>query len=238
MERRIEPADSLDYFPTQPWATRAICEFLIRDLGQDLSWQTAWEPACGEMFMADPLAEYFGTVIASDVHRYSNRHGLHDFLLPGATYARPDWIITNPPFRLADKFIARARQIARAGVVMFVRSSFAEGGARYGELFGPDCRPSWVVTYSERVVLLKGRLIRSGSPDPFNLDAAGQPMKASSATSYSLMIWTPGDHDTRHRWIAPCRAQLERDADFPAYAEQWARIRPPVDPPAQLALIA
>lgn len=236
MQRRFEPADSLDYFPTQPWATRAACEFLSRELNQDLTCQTVWEPACGEMFMADPLAEYFENVIATDVHRYSDRHGLHDFLMPGPTYARPDWIFTNPPFKLAGKFIAKARQTARIGVVMFVRSAFTEGGARFAEMFAPDCRPAYVVTYCERVVLLKGRLIRSGSPDPFNLDDQGEPVRASSATSYSLVIWLPGQHDTRHRWIGPCRAQLERDSDFPAYAEQWAKIRPAVDPPPDLLL--
>lgn len=28
MQRRVEPLDSLDDFPTPPWATRALCEWL------------------------------------------------------------------------------------------------------------------------------------------------------------------------------------------------------------------
>lgn len=226
MQRRVEPADSLDYFPTPAWATRAACEFLHAELAEDLAEQTCWEPACGEMFMADPLAEYFETVIATDVYRYNNRHGICDFLLEGTPYARPDWIFTNPPFKLAAQFIARARQQARRGVVMFVRGSFTEGDERYHALFAPHCRPSYVVTYCERVVLLKGRVIRSGEPDPFNFDEVTfEPRRASSATSYALVIWLPGQHDTRHRWIPKTRLQLERPGDYPAYEDQWAALR-------------
>lgn len=28
------------------------------------------------------------------------------------------------------------------------------------------------------------------------------------------------------RWIAPCRTQLERPGDYPAYPDQWAKIAP------------
>jgi hypothetical protein len=28
MARRVEPPDSLDFFPAPPWATRALCEYL------------------------------------------------------------------------------------------------------------------------------------------------------------------------------------------------------------------
>jgi len=227
MQRRIEPHDSLDYFPTPPWATRAACEFLSFELGEDLSWQTAWEPACGEMFMADPLAEYFDRVIATDIHRYNDRHGICDFLFEPvqAPYAEADWIFTNPPFKLAQRFIELARQRAKRGVVMFVRGAFTEGDARYQALFTPEVRPSYVVSYCERVVLLKGRVIRDGAPDPFNLDDAGTPRPASSATAYTLVIWLPGNHDTRHRWIPKCRLQMERPNDYPAYEEQRAIVR-------------
>jgi hypothetical protein len=225
MQRRLEPADSLDYFPTPAWATRAACEFLRAELGEDLREQVCWEPACGEMYMADPLAEYFRQVIATDVHRYNDRHELRDFLLESQDDPRPDWIFTNPPFKLAQQFVDRARRQARRGVVMFVRGAFTEGDERYHALFAPSCRPSYVVTYCERVVLLKGRIIRAGSPDPFNLDDNGDPRPASSATSYAIVIWQPAQHDTRHRWIPKCRLQLERAEDYPTYEDQWALVR-------------
>lgn len=60
MAQRREPANSLDYFPTPPWATRALCEFL--DLAVPLAPQRCWEPACGEGHMVRPLLECFRLV--------------------------------------------------------------------------------------------------------------------------------------------------------------------------------
>ena len=109
---------------------------------------------------------------------------------------------------------------------MFVRGAFTEGDERYHALFTPDRRPSYIVSYCERVVLLKGRVIRAGALDPFNLDPkTKEPKPAASATAYSIVIWQPGKHDTRHRWIPKCRLNFERDEDYPAYLKQWAEAR-------------
>lgn len=227
MQRRVEPHTSLDYFPTQPWAVRALCEFLRAELGEDLAKRQCWEPACGEMHMARVLAEYFAAVRASDVFQYGGNE-LVDFVgfYPWAKRDATDWIVTNPPFQLAEPFIKRALRLARRGVVMVVRSAFTEGDERYEALFRPDIRPAYVVSFVERVVLLRGRLIRTGAPDPFNYDPDTLvPRKASTATALSLVIWLPGQHDTRHRWIPKCRVELERDEDFPAYTDQWALLR-------------
>jgi hypothetical protein len=232
MQQRIEPPDSLDYFPTPPWATRALCEWLRSELGEDLAAQSAWEPACGEGHMVRALYDYFGAVGASDCHQYGDNQ-VADFLL-GPEDDGYDWVITNPPFQLAEQFIHRARRVARRGVAMFVRSAFTESGGRYRRLFAPDkAPPSAVLQFVERVVLLKGRLIQSGAPDPFSLDDDGRPRKASTATSYCWLVWICDDRwteedarDTRHAWLGTQRAELERPGDYPAYPEQWAAIAP------------
>ncbi|GEM_PF-2698560 len=121
--------------------------------------------------------------------------------------------------------MAAGLDIHQRGLVMFVRGAFTEGDERYWQMFAPELRPAYVVTYVERVVLLRDRLIRAGAPDPFNL-VDGKPQIASSATSYALVIWMPGQHDTRHRWIQKCRLRRERDGDYPDYADQWAKIAP------------
>ena len=219
---------SLDYFPTPPWAARAACEFLARELAEPLREQTLWEPACGEGHMMRGLTDYFGCAFGTDVHPFDGVAS-HDFLLPAlprAMATAPDWVMTNPPFKLAREFVMRAIEVARRGVVMFVRSSFTEGDERYRAIFSGDLTPSYVVTYVERVVLLRDRLIRDGAPDPFNLDDQGRPKKASTATSYALVIWLPGEHDTRHRWIPKCRLRMERPGDYPEYPDQWAAIAP------------
>jgi hypothetical protein len=214
----------LDYFPTPPWAVRAGCRFLQDELGEELEALEAWEPACGEGHMVAGLVDSFGCVHASDVRSYRPGQAVHDFLQPGRPPFRADWIFTNPPFKLAGAFVRRALEVARRGVVMFVRSSFTEGDERYREMFTPETRPAYVVTYCERVVLLRDRLIQANALDPFNL-VDGQPQRASSATSYALLVWIKGENDTRHRWIEPCRPECERDGDYPAYLEQWEYLR-------------
>ena len=58
MAQRFEAKDSLDDFPTPPWATRALLEHVIPD--KDLAGRSVWEPACGAGHMAKVLKEYFG----------------------------------------------------------------------------------------------------------------------------------------------------------------------------------
>lgn len=226
MARRVEPHDGLDYFPTPPWATRALCEWL-NDQGYDLFDKVCLEPACGEMHMVRPLCEFFFSVRCGDVQAYEPMVDLEqipridgphlgDFLLTGRMEAPSDWVITNPPFNLAVDFIETALGIARVGVAMLVRTAFLESEGRVTGLFART-PPSDVIVFGERVVMLKGRLIRGGAPDPF---ATVPGTRASSATSYAWLVWRKdvGGHDgTRLRWFPPCRRRLERDGDYPDY---------------------
>lgn len=225
MQRRAPAPDALDYFPTPAWATRALCEFLRDELGHDIGEQSVWEPACGEMHMARPLGEYFRWVNATDVHRYSDDHALADFLIEHGAFPSPDWVITNPPFVLAAEFIETAMRVSHVGCAMLLRSAFLEGQERHRTLFGPN-PPAYVLQFVERCLMLRGRVIRVGAPDPFNLDDAGKPKNGATATSYCWLIWIHDQADTRLRWLADCRERLERPGDYPEYAEQWATIAP------------
>ena len=235
MQQRAEPHDSLDYFPTPPWAARALCEFLQGELGEVLGDMSCWEPACGEGHLARGLRDYFQMTDLSDIHDYlgDGRCLQHDFLFGESPFPDSfDWIITNPPFRLGERFIDTALRQARRGVAMFVRSAFTESESRYRSLFADDANPpAFVLQFVERVVLLKNRLIRANAPDPFNLDEQGAPKKASSATSYCWLVWITDDrwieedtNDTRHRWLGTPRFALEQHDDYPQYADQWASI--------------
>jgi hypothetical protein len=214
---RFVAPPQLNYFPTPPWATRALCEFLSLEWDA-LDHLTCWEPACGEMHMARPLGEYFGDVIATDVHRYGDDHDLFDFTLCAmagrGTEERPDFVITNPPFLLATDFIAAASAVAQCGFAMLVRSAFLEGERRFKRLWSVN-PPSYVLQFSERVVLLEGRLVRAGDVDLF---AEKEGTKASTATAYVWLVWLQGESDTKFRWIGPCRDRLERPGDYPDYA--------------------
>lgn len=210
MQRRRVAPDALDYFPTPPFATRALCEWLEAQRGS-LAGLTVWEPACGEMHMVAPLRQYFGDALASDVHRYGPDHELLDFPMLGALADPVDWVITNPPFRLAQAFVEAGLKVARVGVAMLLRVAFLEGEERHGSLFS-RLPPAFVLPFVERVAMFEGRLVQKGKPDPFN-----ENRPAATATAYCWFVWLKGETDTRLRWIAPCRARLERPGDYPAY---------------------
>lgn len=195
MQRRVEPHDSLDDFPTPPWATRALCEKLELIFGP-LGQKTCREPAANRGHMVAPLKEFFATVDASDVHDYGAGFEIRDYLMP-IPEDQTDWTISNPPFRLAEQFIHKAFRNSRAGVAMIVRSAFLEGIGRFDRLFS-TVPPSHVFQFTERVVMHKGRLAPEGS----------------TATSYAWLIWGKGCQGTKLGWIAPCRKRLERAADY------------------------
>lgn len=181
MASRIEPPDSLDFFPTPPWATRAFCQYVL----PRLSWLSprpsrmcAWDPCAGEGHMAEVLRETFGAVYASDVHDYGKGYAVGSFVGQGLDIAMhpgtAHWIIFNPPFRLAEEFLERAINEALVGVAALLRTSFIESDERYQfydrhplTLFAP---------YAERVPMTKGIW------DP----------EASTATSYSWFVFRKG----------------------------------------------
>lgn len=220
MQQRNEPGDSLDDFRTPPFATRALCEFLQNGP----PWETlancsVREPCANVGHMAKPLLEYFGAVFASDIHDYGVGYPVRDYLFgPAAHLSKTHWTVGNPPFRLAEQFIERACELSTRGVAMLVRTSFLESEGRYERLFSKN-PPAYVLQFTERVVMLKGRLVRAGDPDPGNIDPkTGKPRTASTATSYAWLVWFTGggaETFTKFRWIKPCRRELERPGDYP-----------------------
>jgi hypothetical protein len=198
MAQRTEASDSLDDFPTPPWATRALMTHVIADCGP-FGKQSCFEPACGAGHMARPLKEYFGKVRACDVHAYGYG-GVADFLIAPFEAGSVDWVITNPPFRLAEAFVKRSLVMARRGVAILARTVFIESVGRYREIFESN-PPSRFAQFTERVPMVKGRLDR----------------KASTATGYAWLVWEI-DRKTNPQlmWVPPCRKSLERDGDYTA----------------------
>jgi hypothetical protein len=120
MAGRIEPPDALDYFPTPPWATRALCECVLSIERNRPLPSSVWEPAAGQGHMAEVLKEYFLDVHGSDVFDYGRGYGVGSFVGQGPDVAMAptddlDWLITNPPFNLVCEFALRAFEHAGAG---------------------------------------------------------------------------------------------------------------------------
>jgi len=202
MAQRIEAHDSLDDFPTPAWGTRALCEHVLPPLVSprfSLPLLSAWEPCCGRGTMSRPLREYFGRVVASDIHDYGEGYPTHDFLMPFVPpeVGRVHFCVFNPPFRLGERFVRRALDIAEIGVAALVRTAFLESQERF-RLYR-EHPPAVVAQFVERVPMVKGRLERA----------------ASTATAYCWIVWRKGETDTRFKWIPPCRANLDRDSDWP-----------------------
>ncbi|MBB4154147.1 hypothetical protein GGQ80_002057 [Sphingomonas jinjuensis] len=200
MQRRVQPLRSLDDFPTPPWATRALCEWLTGD-GYALGEQSCREPAANRGYMVRALAEYFDNVDASDIADYGMGWRQEDYLFP-FELSVVDWTITNPPFTLADRFIERALATSRVGCAVILRAAFLEGIGRYESLFSSN-PPAAVLQFAERVPMVAGKV------DP----------SASSATAYAWLVWVHGSQDTRLCWIPPCRKRLERTEDYASLAE-------------------
>lgn len=195
MAQRAEPNDSLDDFPTPPWAGRALMEYVL----PEVRGVSCWEPAANRGALVTGLKSYFSHIEASDVHDYGAGFAVADFLYPSTkTDPAPQWIITNPPFRLAEEFIFKAADQAEAGCAMLVRTAFLESVGRYDRLFRA-APPTIVALFTERVPMVKGRLDKA----------------ASTATSYSWLVWQHGEDPQPTMWIPPCRKRLERAGDYP-----------------------
>lgn len=206
---RKNPVDDLDFFPTHPWATRALFEYVLkrRPVIFPLGRSRVWEPACGRGDMARPIAEYVGEVFASDVYDYG--HGeIFDFLSlnnelvlqmpPEPVRHGVDWIITNPPFNNLLEFFEIAWRMADVGVAMLMRTQALEGIDRYNQIYEPfRGRYTWA-QFVERVPMCEGRL------DP----------KGGTATAYGWLVVQKHGESSPLIHIPPCRSLFERPGDY------------------------
>ena len=197
MSQRHEKKDSLDYFPTPPWATRALFQSVILPMGFVHYNDVCLEPACGGGHMVKVLQEYFDKVESCDIADYGQDR-IADFLSKDVEQ-ECDFIITNPPFNLAEEFVTKALSMTRKLVAVFARTQFMEGIGRYERLFKPN-PPTIIAQFTERVPIVKGRLSAT----------------ASTATSYAWFVWrTDQNNDqTQLVWIPPSRRIFEKNADY------------------------
>ena len=216
------PWQALEFFPTPPWATRALMAHVLAPF-PDPDAMSCWEPCAGLGHMADVLREHFDTVRASDVFAYPVESGgdsgrfeidRFDFLDEQAVLRAPevDWIITNPPFSQASKMLGHALVKARIGVAFLLRIQWLEGETRYRDVFS-DRGPAVVAPFVERVPMCEG----GWDPD------------GSTATLYAWFVWLREPDAWRRsdatewlfgspeelvvRLIPPCRAALTSPFD-------------------------
>ena len=106
-----------DFYPTPSEVTEA----LLRFLGLPKT-TVIWEPACGEMDMVSAMQSAGYSVIATDLS-----YG-QDFLTEPLLEC--DWIITNPPFSVSDKFIERCAKHGKP-FALLLKSQYWHARRRY-----------------------------------------------------------------------------------------------------------
>ena len=107
-----------------------------------------WEPACGAGHLSKRLADRGFDVYSSDL--IDRGYGFQeDFLSSKKTYGRT--IVTNPPFKLAEKFVRHANEIMENGskALFFLKIQFLETEKR-AEMFR-ECGLRYIGVMSNRI---------------------------------------------------------------------------------------
>jgi len=113
MQRRVAGTDHLDFYPTPPWATRALCEWIVTSRRHpDLSDLTAWDPACAERGVAllvrtaflegvGRLSRLFAPEPPTDIFQFSERVVMHHGHLSkeGSTATAYCWVVWRKPLK-------------------------------------------------------------------------------------------------------------------------------------------
>jgi hypothetical protein len=159
-----------------------------------------WESAAGRGAIARVLRDHGHAVIASDIADYGfPLHFQRDFLAETAVPAGVEAIVTNPPYGIANEFVAHAIRLCPI-VVMLLRWSFYESVRRSPILDEAGLRR--MLLFSKRLPMMH----RDGWQGP----------KASSAVPFAWFIWTRGyrgEPTTR-------RISWEDDRDAPVLLPQ------------------
>lgn len=162
----------LDFYPTPPEVTEALFDFM--DRRYMLTPQSViWEPAAGDGNISEVFKRHGHKVISTDIRHTGYGRGGVDFLKCDEI-PRCDWIITNPPFNVAEDFINRCMSIG-VPFALLLKSQYWHAGRRY-KLFYKR-RPAYVLPLTWR-------------PD-FTGDGA-------SLLDMAWTIWDRSDSDTRY----------------------------------------
>ena len=156
-----------DLYETPECATRALLH--IERLPRRI-----WEPAAGRGAIVRVLRAHGHEVVASDLIDYGEQthFSRRDFLLEHKAPQGCECILTNPPFSLAEEFVAHALDLCPR-VIMLLRLAFLESERRSRILDTGTLA---------RVHIFRRRL-------PMMHRDGWQGPKASSAMAFAWFIW-------------------------------------------------
>jgi hypothetical protein len=127
-----------DFYATPACAVRAL-------LAVEQIPQIVWEPACGDGAIVQVLRDAGRDVIASDLvdRGCPDAESGVDFLLETEPPEPARAIVTNPPFKLAEPFVAHAIELVPE-VHMLLRLAFLEGKRWRSKGFAGHLARVWV----------------------------------------------------------------------------------------------
>ena len=137
-----------------------------------------WEPACGDgIGVLDVLRAHGHEVIGSDLVNYRRRDCVagRNFLSARKALRGCRAIVTNPPYKLAEEFVAHALELCPR-VVMLLRLAFMESERRCGIL--EDRGLARILVFRRRLPMMHRR----------NWDGP----KASSGMAFAWFVWRRG----------------------------------------------
>jgi len=161
-----------DNYSTPPVAVRAL-------LRAETLPKKIWEPACGTGNIVGVLRDAGHHVYATDLHDWGcpdSRSGV-DFLREICAPLGTITIVTNPPFKIAQKFVAHALDLCPR-VIVLLRLAFLETQRR-GPLF-------------DRGVLARVHVFRNRLPMMHRHNCTGR--RASSGIAFAWFVF---DHNHR-----------------------------------------
>jgi hypothetical protein len=139
-----------------------------------------WEPACGHGAIVNVLRARGHDVVASDIANYGvpitpPGYWGRDFLLETKAPEDTQAILTNPPFRIVEPFVAHALKLCPS-VTMLLRLAFLESERRCGIL--ENCGLARVHVFRKRL--------------PMMHRAGWEGRKANSGMAFAWFIWDRG----------------------------------------------
>lgn len=171
-----------DFYPTPPGATLAL-------LNVETFPNLVWEPACGDGAISKVLFKNGYCVLSYDLIDRGYGIGGVDFLTTTTKIAPA--IITNPPFKLAEKFLSHALQLGVSKIAMLLKLAFLEGKTRSRFLEQTPLAKVWV---------FRGRL---------TMTRRGEPQRGTGMIAFAWFVWD-GSHIGAPQlgWISEVQDQL------------------------------
>ena len=149
----------------------------VRLFERELFTGAIWDPACGKGTIV--ISALAAGVVAggSDIvaRGWDSTLTPHDFL---ETSYQADNIVSNPPFGVAEKFVAKALTVARCKVSMLLPANWVQGDKRSRWLEQTPLRRVWFI--APRPSMPPGPVIEAGHKP------------GNGTTDYAWFVWEHG----------------------------------------------